>query len=135
MAAAIRQLTYSPARGRGAYDAGPAGPGLSDARSASTVSQVNAALAARMKLSSTTGSRSAARSSRRSSSSVHVGGFMSVARVPVLPRHARKHDSGIQEYLQRPAAARHRLARFQHGMKASGPETGGSLNDIELTDP
>jgi len=68
-------LTYFSRLRRAAYDAGPACPGRHGSGSAIAVRRVNAALAARMKLSSTTGFRSAARSSRRSSSSVHVGGF------------------------------------------------------------
>ena len=76
MAATIRQLTYFSRLRRPAYGSGAAGPGRHDSGSTLARRRVNAALAARMKLSSTTGSRSAARSSRRSSSSVHVGGFM-----------------------------------------------------------
>ena len=76
MAATIRQLTYFSRLWRAAYDAGPAGPGRHGPGSALAVRRVNAALAARMKSSSITGSRSAARSSRRSSSSVHIGGFV-----------------------------------------------------------
>ena len=76
MAATIRQLTYFSRLRRAAYRSGPVGPGRRDSGPALAVRRVNAILAARMKTSSAAGSRSAARSSRRSSSSVHVGGFM-----------------------------------------------------------
>ena len=76
MAATIRQLTYFSRLWRAAYDAGPACPGRHGPGSAPAVRRVNAALAARMKSSSTACSRSAARSSRRSAPSVHTGGFV-----------------------------------------------------------
>jgi hypothetical protein len=76
MAGTIRQLTYFSRLWRAAYYAGPARPGRHGPGSAPAARRVNAALAARMKSSSTACSRSAARSSRRSSSSVHAGGFV-----------------------------------------------------------
>jgi hypothetical protein len=110
MAATIRQLTYF-SRLRATYDCGPAGPGRHGSGSAPALRRVNTALAARMKPSSTTGSRSAARSSRRSSSSVHADGFMTVTFAPEIRWHARGRGSNIQEHRRRPAVARHQLVR------------------------